>query len=116
MPNARRSHKSIAEKALDEFSSSLSDVSPEELLDGFEETKQEVFDKYYDEPEFITVRLLRDLKVKVIGDVTGREYFFNGAGSIQSIDKLDIDSINRKNRRKQSCCSGAYASPYFEFL
>ena len=68
-----------------------------------------------DEVETIRVRLLKSMIVKVTGGVTGKEYTFNGAGSIVDVDKSDIESINKKNTIHQSCC-GSYSSPYFEIL
>lgn len=67
------------------------------------------------EEETIPVRLMKNLVVKVIGNSTGKEYIFNGAGSVVSIDKSDLEIIRRKNQAHISCC-GTMSSPYFEIL
>ena len=67
------------------------------------------------EVEYLSVRLNKNLVVKVIGDVTGNEYTFNGAGSIVNVDKRDVGIINKKNQVHKSCC-GSYSSPYFDFV
>ena len=87
MPNARRSHKVDINIALQE----------------------------QNEIETVPVRLMKNLKVKVIGEETGNTYIFNGAGSIVNIDKSDLESIRKKNRIHSSCC-GTYSSPYFDIL
>jgi len=67
------------------------------------------------EIETVPVRLMKSMIVKVIGSTTGKEYLFNGAGSIINVDKSDLESIRKKNRIHQSCC-GSYSSPYFDIL
>ena len=70
-----------------------------------------------EEPEIetISVMLMQSLVVKVIGDVTGKEYIFNGGGSIVEVDKIDIGIINKYNIATVSCC-GTLSSPYFKFV
>ncbi|HAF60811.1 MAG TPA: hypothetical protein DCK95_00615 [Anaerolineaceae bacterium] len=41
------SAKTAGEIALEQFSASLSDLSKEELLSGFEKTRQKVFEEFY---------------------------------------------------------------------
>jgi len=86
MPNARRSSK-------------IDIIAPQEQ----------------NEAETVPVRLMKELKVNVIGAVTGNTYIFNGAGSIVNVDKLDMENINKKNYVHNSCC-GSYSSPYFDIL
>lgn len=64
--------------------------------------------------ETVPVRLMKQLIVKVIG-ASGKEYIFNGAGSIVNVDKSDLNIIKMKNIKHQSCC-GSYSSPYFDIL
>jgi hypothetical protein len=63
----------------------------------------------------VSVMLMQSLIVKIIGDVTGKEYIFNGGGSIVEVDKQDIGIINKYNVSTISCC-GSYSSPYFKFI
>ena len=67
------------------------------------------------EIETVPVRLMKSMIVRVIGGTTGKEYLFNGAGSIVNVDKSDLESIRRKNTKHKSCC-GDYSSPYFDVL
>jgi hypothetical protein len=86
MPNARRSHK-------------IDIIAPQEQ----------------NEAETVPVRLMKELTVKVIGETTKNIYTFIGAGSIVNVDKLDLESIRKKNYVHKSCC-GSYSSPYFDIL
>jgi len=89
MPNVRRSYKDVVKTP-----------EPMEIL-------QEV--------EYVSVRLNKNLVVKVIGDGTGNLYTFNGAGSVVPVDKRDLGIINKKNQVHYSCC-GSKSSPYFDIL
>lgn len=62
--------------------------------------------------ETVPVMLMKSMIVKIKGEVTGKQYVFNGAGSIVQVDQEDINGIINKNRIRQSCC-GSYSSPYF---
>lgn len=65
--------------------------------------------------EIKTVRivLLRNINLKIIGPVSGKEYFFPGSGSMVEIDERDAPTMLEK-RRNNSCCSGMAGLPYFE--
>ena len=54
-----------------------------------------------------TVRLVlqRDLKLKIIGSVSGKEYFFSGAGAVVPVDKEDVDIMLEKHGGL--CCEGS---------
>lgn len=70
---------------------------------------------YEEEPENVLVRVMRSGIIKITGKVTGKEYTFNGSGSIVGVDKRDIEIINKYNVITASCC-GSFSSPYFEFV
>lgn len=62
----------------------------------------------------VGLTLLKDLQLTIMGKVTGRKYFFPGAGStIYDIDEQDANIMMRKYGSR-SCCTGVAASPYFE--
>jgi hypothetical protein len=69
------------------------------------------------EEEYTTVRvmLMKSMILKMVGHVTGKEYIFNGGGSIVEIDIEDMDYILEHNQSTPSCC-GSYSSPNFEVL
>jgi hypothetical protein len=58
--------------------------------------------------------LLRDVIYKCTGKSTGRQYVFNGAGSIQDVDKKDAEFLLSKEGYR-SCCD-SYSTPYFEIV
>jgi hypothetical protein len=68
-----------------------------------------------EEKETVSVMLMQSTIIKVIGSVTGKEYIFNGGGSVVEVDKEDIGIINKYNVATLSCC-GSYSSPYFKFV
>lgn len=61
----------------------------------------------------VRIVLLKDVKLKVIGSVTGRSYVFDGAGSACRVDERDLPKLLEKNTRG-GCCGGPAISPYFE--
>lgn len=62
-----------------------------------------------------TVRLvlLRDVKLKMVGPITGKEYNFSGAGSELDVDEVDAVEMLRKTHK--SCCTGLKSS-YFDLV
>lgn len=67
------------------------------------------------EIETVPVMLLKSMILKMTGKVTGKEYIFNGGGSIVNIDIKDMDYLLEHNQPTPSCC-GNYSSPNFEVL
>ncbi len=64
--------------------------------------------------ETVQLVLQRNLKLKYKGPVTGKEYFFSGAGAIVDVDKEDANVMLEK--RGGTCCEGSGSTapqPYF---
>jgi len=64
--------------------------------------------------ETVQLVLQRNLKLKYKGPVTGKDYFFSGAGAIVDVDKEDADIMLEK--RGGTCCEGSGSTapqPYF---
>lgn len=59
------------------------------------------------EPEFISkkMRLLIDATVKITGK-SGRNYLFNGAGSVEDVDERDVDFLLERRQGGRQCCGG----------
>jgi hypothetical protein len=59
---------------------------------------------------------LKDVKLNIVGEVTGKKYTFNGAGATLPVDKEDAKTmINRTGNKK--CCSGdTNPSLYFQII
>ena len=71
------------------------------------------------EPEFIAkkLRLLIDSKLIVIGKYSGRNYLFNGAGSVVDVDQIDVDwLLERRQGGRQCCGGGATGNAVFELV
>ncbi len=67
------------------------------------------------ESNTVSVMLMKAKVVIVIGASTGREYVFNGAGSvINDVDRTDAEDMINKHPTP-SCC-GSYPTPYFQIL
>lgn len=61
----------------------------------------------------VRIVLLRNANFVIYGSVSGRKYFFPGAGS--SVDVLEEDAQGLLEMRRNSCnCSGMPGLPYFE--
>jgi hypothetical protein len=60
----------------------------------------------------IRLVLLRNTNLKIRGSVTGKEYFFRGAGSEVDVDERDAPKMLER-KRNNSCCSGMLGQPYF---
>ncbi len=62
----------------------------------------------------VTVRLLKNTRYKITG-ISGKNYVFDGAGSVLQVDSEDVDLLMKKNEnRPNSCCGGASPSKIFE--
>jgi|32_taG_2_1085360.scaffolds.fasta_scaffold142281_2 hypothetical protein len=64
--------------------------------------------------ETVQLVLQRNLKLKYKGPVSGKEYFFSGAGAIVDVDEEDADIMLQK--RGGTCCEGSGSTapqPYF---
>lgn len=68
-----------------------------------------------EEIETVPVQLMKSLILQTKGKITGKEYIFNGAGSIVYVDKEDAEEMKKNVTLRQSCC-GSYSIPYFKFL
>lgn len=64
------------------------------------------------EPESRTVVSALDAKTVVTGKYSGREYVFNGAGSIQNVDNRDVEWLLEK-RQGKGCCGGGGGAQIF---
>lgn len=47
-----------------------------------------------------------DAKIKVTNTISGREYVFDGAGSIQDVDIRDVEWMLEKRQGEKQCCGG----------
>jgi len=55
--------------------------------------------------ETVQLVLQRNLKLNYKGPVTGKKYFFSGAGAIVDVDKEDAEIMLEK--RGGACCEGS---------
>ena len=60
------------------------------------------------EPGFVAVklRLLIDSKLKTTGKYSGRNYLFDGAGSVQDVDQTDVEWLLERRQGGRQCCGG----------
>jgi hypothetical protein len=63
----------------------------------------------------VSIVSMVDATVKVTGTVTGKQYVWNGAGSIVSVDILDKDEILDK-KRGRACCGGQSGTNLFALV
>ena len=63
----------------------------------------------------VRLRLLRDVRLKIDGKVTGNHYYFHGGGSELDVDEKDAEVMLNRPIQK-SCCDGYNGSPYFEIV
>lgn len=66
------------------------------------------------EPE-TKIRSRLDAKLKIQSPYSGREYVFDGAGSVQDVDKEDVNWLLEK-RRNKGCCGGGGEGAIFELV
>lgn len=64
--------------------------------------------------EVKTVKMVSALEAKtyVTGKYSGREYLFDGAGSIQDVDDRDVNWLLEK-RQGKACCGGGDGAQLF---
>lgn len=66
-----------------------------------------------EEPKIVRLVLLRDVKLRIVGKVTGKEYNFSGVGAEVNVD--EVDAVGFLGRTSQSCCTGLKSS-YFDIV
>jgi hypothetical protein len=66
----------------------------------------------------ILVRSKIDAIYKTIGSVSGREYVFNGGGSVLGVNKEDVDELlsRRKGRSCAGCSGNSTPNSVFELV
>lgn len=47
-----------------------------------------------------------DARINYTGQVTGKQYYWARAGSVESVDSLDAPYLLEKRIQSHSCCSG----------
>ncbi len=63
-------------------------------------------------PETTKIVSALDAKTTVIGKYSGRNYLFDGAGSIQDVDNRDVEWLLEKRQGRQ-CCGGGEGATLF---
>jgi len=58
---------------------------------------------------------MKDLKLNIVGAVTGIKYTWNGAGSVVDVDERDVPAMLHRAVRRTSCC-GTLPTPYFTIV
>lgn len=79
-----------------------------------EEEKKEEPKVVKQSSQTVQLVLQRNLKLKIKGPVTGKEYLFPGAGAIVDVDEKDAEIMLQK--RGGTCCEGSGSTqpqPYF---
>lgn len=64
----------------------------------------------------VTLCLLKDVKLNIVGKVTGKKYTFNGAGSTLPVDKEDAKTMITKTGNKKCCSGDIRPSLYFQII
>jgi hypothetical protein len=72
------------------------------------------FDLTNEGPPSKPLILTKDLKLNVVGAVTGVKYTWNGAGSVVDVDERDVPALLTR-AMPRSCC-GTIPTPYFVML
>ena len=86
-----------------------------ELLQSDSELDEEVLEEE-SSPSTVFIRLLKPVTYKAVGESTGQEYKWNGAGSIQEVDSEDVDDILDANNKKPNSCCGGKVGKVFELI
>jgi hypothetical protein len=75
-------------------------------------------DDEVEEVQYTAVRLLKDMKVRVKGYVSGNTYVFDGAGSELDVLNDDLEGILNKRNPRLGCCNDHMRQhkPYFEIV
>lgn len=59
------------------------------------------------------IRLLVDANYRATGKFSGRGYLFQGAGSVNDVEQIDVEWF-LSLRRAKGCCGGGGGNPIFE--
>jgi hypothetical protein len=59
-----------------------------------------------DEVTLVRIANHIDAKVKVQSRYSGREYLFDGAGSVVNVDERDVEWMLEKRQGERQCCGG----------
>ena len=72
----------------------------------------------YIEPITVRLKLIKDVRLEIIGKVTGKVYYFGGAGSELDVDKDDAEIMMKKQSGAwcDGCPSSSGPQPYFELV
>lgn len=67
-------------------------------------------------PKSVKIRLLKNAVYKIKG-IEGKQYVFNGAGSVLNVDTSDVKLLMKKNEnRPDTCCGNTSNSKIFELV
>jgi hypothetical protein len=95
----------MAKRSIDEWNSELEDE--QKINELHPETKT---------PETTRLRLLKDLRLNIVGKVTGKTYTFSGGGAELDVDKQDATIMLTKVSGQCNCPGGVGSTPYFEIV
>lgn len=70
---------------------------------------------YTSNSDTVSIVCLLDATVKITGTGTGKQYVFNGAGSVVDVDISDKDEILNK-KRGRACCGGESGTSLFALV
>lgn len=88
------------------------------LLRSDSELEEEPLQEEEEEEESSTksLRLLRNVKLKIEGPVSGKLYIFNGAGSVVAVNSEDVDQLMKRNENRPKSCCGGKLGKTFELI
>lgn len=66
--------------------------------------------------ETVTLCLLKDIKLNIVGKATGKKYTFSGAGATLPVDKEDAKEMMTRYKSKRCCSGDVKLSPYFQII
>jgi len=87
---------------------------PVETVDEVEEYPQ-VLEINLPKPSGQLLALNLNMRLNIVGSVTGNRYTFNGAGSTVFVDEKDVPAFLSKTVGRSTCCGGKPAY-YFSTL
>lgn len=87
-----------------------------DLLRSDSELEEEELQEEIEESSTKRIRLLRNLTLKIVGEATGTQYIFNGAGSVVAVDSEDVDQLMQKNKNQPNSCCGGKVGKVFELI
>jgi len=100
----------MEKRSIDEWNSELE----EELQELEEDSVKEIADFYELTEKTVRLRLMKDLRLNIIGKVTGKTYTFSGGGAELDVDKKDAEIMLTKVSGHCNCPGGVGSTPYFE--